>query len=81
MKNDWKKFEKNNLTIALNVLYAKKEKIYIIVSKHNNDCEKHVIRLMIPNKEKQEAKSERCQAQSEGGRWNKKKLSALLKGD
>ena len=27
-KVDWKKFEKNNLTIALNVLHAKKEKIY-----------------------------------------------------
>ena len=27
-KNDWKIFEKNNVTIALNVLYAKKEKIY-----------------------------------------------------
>ena len=27
-KNDWKKFKKNNLTIALNVLYAKNEKIY-----------------------------------------------------
>ena len=25
-KDDWKKCEKNNLTIALNVLYAKKEK-------------------------------------------------------
>ena len=25
-KNDWKKFEKNNDTIALNVFYAKKEK-------------------------------------------------------
>ena len=25
-KDDWKKFEKNNVTIALNVLYAKKEK-------------------------------------------------------
>ena len=36
---------------------------------------------MIPNKKKQEAKSEGCQAQSEGGRWNIKKLSALLKGD
>ena len=23
-QNDWKKFEKNNLAIALNVLYAKK---------------------------------------------------------
>ena len=27
-KVDWKKFEKNNATIALNALYAKKEKIY-----------------------------------------------------
>ena len=25
-KDDWKKFEKSNLTIALNVLHAKKEK-------------------------------------------------------
>ena len=28
-KDDWKKIEKNNRTIALNVFYAKKEKIYI----------------------------------------------------
>ena len=27
-KYGWKKFEKSNATIALNVLYAKKEKIY-----------------------------------------------------
>ena len=34
-KNDWKKFDENNLTIAFNVLYAKKEKIYpAYVSKH-----------------------------------------------
>ena len=26
-KDDWKKFEKNNITITLNVLYAKKEKV------------------------------------------------------
>ena len=25
-KNNWKKFEKNNLAIALNVLYARKDK-------------------------------------------------------
>ena len=28
-KDDWKKIEKNNVEIALNVLYAKKEKIYL----------------------------------------------------
>ena len=28
-KNDWKKFEKNNEAIALNILYAKKENISI----------------------------------------------------
>ena len=40
-RNDWKKFEKNNVTIALNVLYAKKEKIYPgDISKHNSNREK-----------------------------------------
>ena len=67
-KDDWKKFEKNNVTIALNVLYAKKEKIYpAYVSKHNSNREKQVILLMISNGEK----------------WHYlalEKLSALLKG-
>ena len=49
-KDDWKKFERNNLTIALNVLRSKKEKIYrAYVSKHNSNCEKQVILLMILN--------------------------------
>ena len=35
-KDYWKNFEKNNIAIALNVLYAKKEKIYpAYVSKYN----------------------------------------------
>ena len=43
-KGDWKIFEKNNLKIALNVLHAKKEKIYrIFVSKHNSNRENKVI--------------------------------------
>ena len=46
------KNEKNNVTIALNVLYAKKEKIYpAYVSKHNSNREKQVIFLMISNEE------------------------------
>ena len=46
-----KKFEINNVTIALNVLYAKKAKIYpAYVSKHNSNCEKQIIILMIPNR-------------------------------
>ena len=40
-KDDWKKFEKNNLPIAFKVLYAKKEKIYpVYVSKHVSNHEK-----------------------------------------
>ena len=40
-KNGWKKIKKNNLTIALNFLHAKKEKIYpASVSKHNSNREK-----------------------------------------
>ena len=68
-KDDWKKFEKNNVTIALNVLYAKKEKIYpACVSKHNSNCEKQFILLMTSNREK----LWHCLAV--------KKLSALLRG-
>ena len=39
-KDDWKEVDKNNVTIALNVLYAKKEKIHpVYVSKRNSNCE------------------------------------------
>ena len=50
-KDDQKKFEEKNLKIALNVLYAKKTIcIYsTYVSKHNPNCEKQVIILMIPS--------------------------------
>ena len=52
-KDDWKKNEKNNVTIALNVLYVKKEKIYPgYVLKHNSNHEKQVIVLTIPNGKK-----------------------------
>ena len=51
-KDDWKKIEKNNVTIALNILYVKKEKIYSgYVSNKNTNREKQVILLMIPNRE------------------------------
>ena len=47
-----KKFEKNNVTIALDVLYAKNEKIYsAYVSKHNSNRQKQVIFYMISNRE------------------------------
>ena len=41
-----KKVGKRNLTIALNVLYIKIEKLYpAYVSKHNSNCKKQVIPL------------------------------------
>ena len=46
----WQKFERNNDTIALNILYAKKykKKINIVYkSKYNNRPKKQVILLMI----------------------------------
>ena len=53
-KDDWEKSDKNSVTIALNVLYPKTEKIYpAYVSKHNSNREKQVILLMISNGEKQ----------------------------
>ena len=51
-KDDWKKFEKNNVTIALNVMYTKKEKYPAYVSEHNSSCKKQVILFMIPNRER-----------------------------
>ena len=43
-KDDWKIVEKNTVTIALNVLHATNEKIYLAyVSNHNSNREKQVI--------------------------------------
>ena len=57
-KGDQKKFEKNNLTIAHNVLSAKKQKIYpAYVSRNNSNRKNQVIFLMIPNGKGLEAKS------------------------
>ena len=54
-RDDFKKIEKNNVTITLNVLYAKKEKQFpSYVSKHNSNREKQFILLMIQNGEKQQ---------------------------
>ena len=53
-KDDWKKFEKNYITIALNVFMLKKKKIYpAYVSKHNSNRKKQITPLMISNGEKQ----------------------------
>ena len=50
--DDWKTFEKNNLTVL--IVYILKEDIpptYIL--KHNATHEKQIILLMIPNEEKE----------------------------
>ena len=45
--------QKNNVTIALSIFYAKNEKIYpAYFSKHNSNQERQVIFLMISNGEK-----------------------------
>ena len=42
--NDWKKFEKNNSTITLNILYIKEKELYPSnISKINSICEKQII--------------------------------------
>ena len=52
--DDWKTFEKNNPTIPLNILYtAEKETCPAYISKINSNCEKQIILLMIPNKQKE----------------------------
>ena len=80
-KEDSKKIEKNNATIAPIVSYHKKyayvSKNPAYVSKNNSNCEMQVVFLMIPNGEECEAKSE--------GRWQwhylaVKNLLVLLSG-
>ena len=69
--DDWKRFENNNPTIALNILYTKEKEICNkkYISKHNSTREKQIILLMIPNKRKE---GWHCLAV--------KTLSALLRG-
>ena len=50
-KIDWKTFEKNNQIIALNI--KEKEICPAYISKNNMNCEKQIILLMIPSKEKE----------------------------
>ena len=48
-----KRFEKNNLTFAFNISYAKEGQICpAYISKHNSNFQKHVTVIMIRNGEK-----------------------------
>ena len=52
---DWKKFEQNNKTIALNILFvphSAKQIRHAHKSKHNFKCENQVILLMITDGKK-----------------------------
>ena len=52
--DDWEKFEKNNLTIALITLYTKEKEILpAYISKRNSTREKLLVLLMIPKEEKE----------------------------
>ena len=52
--DDWKMFEKNNPTIALNILYTKEKEVCpAYISKINSNCKKQIILLMTPNEEKE----------------------------
>ena len=74
--------EKNKVIIALNTLFARKEKIYpAYSSKHDSNPEKQVILLMIPNDKKHQVQSKGCKANICCRHYlAAKKLSALLGG-
>ena len=56
-----KNLRENNVTIAFNVFYAKKEKIYPAhVSNRNSNRQKQFILLMIPNGEKRTTMALSC---------------------
>ena len=51
---DWNTYGKNNATVALNILHIKEKEISpAFISKINWNCEKQIILLIIPNKEKE----------------------------
>ena len=51
--DDWKRFEKNNPSIAVNILYTKEKEILpAYISNHNSSRGKQIILLMIKNEEK-----------------------------
>ena len=53
--DDWKTFEKNNSTTALNIFYIKEKEIYpAYISKHNSTRERQIILLMTSNEEKKD---------------------------
>ena len=52
--DDWKRYEKNDPRIALNILFTKvKEVVPPYISNHNSTREKQIILLMIQNAEKE----------------------------
>ena len=51
--DDWKTFEKNNPTIALNILYIKEKEICPAYIEICPTYEKQIILSMIPNEEKE----------------------------
>ena len=54
--DDWRMFEKNNPTIALNILYIKEKEICpAYISKVNSKIEKQRNLLMFPNEERRMA--------------------------
>ena len=84
-KADWKKIAENNVKVAHNIFFAKKEKIYpAYVSKNNSNREKQVVLIMILNEEKREwSEALATWSASEEQQWHYlalKKLSALLRG-
>ena len=52
--DDWKTFQKNNLTIALNILHTNGKKTFpAYISNINPNYAKQIVLLMIPNEKKE----------------------------
>ena len=83
---DWKKFEQNNKTIALNILfvtYNTKQIRLAYKSKYNYKHNNQVILLMITDGETWHYLALKCLSTFDGKKWSNlttKSLSALLRG-
>ena len=80
---DWKRFEKNNETIALNILQVPHNEIKIshaYKSKYNRECENQVVLLMITDGEKWHYTALKCVRPDDGFNLPIRSLSRLFRG-
>ena len=83
-QRDWKNFEQNNKSIALNVLFASQnsEEITLVYkSEHNYNRENNALLLMINDDEKYYYFAVKSKLELYSSEWLRSKKEAIINGD